>query len=79
MSSSPIKITGGIFLPLLAIGATLSGALAAAGGMLGLDPAYAPVILVLGITVLLISALYLVKGFLEMPLKCRPYEEMFEK
>ncbi len=35
--------------------------------------------LVLGITVLFISALYLVKGFLEMPLKCRPYEEKFEK
>ncbi len=35
--------------------------------------------LVLGIAVIVISALYLAKGFFEMPVKCRPYEEKFEK
>ena len=35
--------------------------------------------LVLGIAVIVISALYLAKGFLEMPVKCRPYEEKFEE
>jgi hypothetical protein len=35
--------------------------------------------LVLGIAVIAISALYMVKGFLEMPFLCRPYEERFEK
>lgn len=35
--------------------------------------------LVLGIAVIAISALYLLKGFWEMPKKCRPYEEKFEK
>ncbi len=35
--------------------------------------------LVLGIAVIAISVLYLVKGFAELPAKCRPYEEKFEK
>ena len=34
---------------------------------------------VLGIASIAISALYLIKGFWEMPEKCRPYEERFEK
>ncbi len=34
---------------------------------------------VLGIAVIAITALYLAKGFVEMPRKCRPYEEKFEK
>lgn len=33
---------------------------------------------VLGVAVIVISGLYLLKGFLEMPKKCRPYEEKFE-
>lgn len=35
--------------------------------------------LVFGIAVIAISVLYLVKGFWELPAKCRPYEEKFEK
>lgn len=35
--------------------------------------------LVLGIGVIVISALYLVKGILTMPLKCRPREEKIEE
>ena len=35
--------------------------------------------LLLGIVVLLISGLYLAKGLLEMPVKCRSYEEKFEE
>lgn len=35
--------------------------------------------LALGITVILASVLYLAKGLLELPMKCCPYEEKFEK
>ncbi len=35
--------------------------------------------LVLGIAVIALSVLYLIKGFLEMPIVCRPYEEKFDK
>ena len=35
--------------------------------------------LVLGIAVIALSVLYLVKGFVEMPKKCQPYEERFKK
>ena len=35
--------------------------------------------LVLGISIMVLSALYLAKGFLEMPKKCMPYEEKFKK
>ena len=35
--------------------------------------------LVLGITVIVISGLYLLKGFLQMPFLFRPYEEKFDK
>jgi len=55
------SLTGGIFLPLLAIGAVLSGVLTSAGQALGMDPAYGPVILVLGITAT-------IAGMMKMPL-----------
>lgn len=55
------SLTGGIFLPLLAIGAVLSGVLTSAGQALGMDPAYSPVILVLGITAT-------IAGMMKMPL-----------
>ena len=43
-------ITGGVFLPILAIGTLMAGIFASVAGHLGLDPAYTPVILVLGLT-----------------------------
>jgi len=55
------SLTGGIFLPILAIGATLSAVMASVTGSLGLDPAYIPVILVLGITAT-------IAGMMKMPL-----------
>lgn len=56
------SLTGGIFLPILAIGATLSGLFATlCQTWFGLDAAYYPVILVLGITAC-------IAGMMKMPL-----------
>lgn len=55
------NLTGGIFLPLLAIGAILSALFAEGVTALGLDAAYYPVILVLGITAC-------IAGMMKMPL-----------
>jgi len=55
------SLTGGIFLPILAIGATLSALFAEVVTALGLDAAYYPVILVLGITAC-------IAGMMKMPL-----------
>ena len=54
-------ITGGIFLPILAIGTLFSGVFASVAGSLGLDPSYTAVILVLGITAC-------IAGMMKMPL-----------
>ena len=62
VGANAASLTGGIFLPLLAIGATLSGLFAAlCQTWFGLDAAYYPVILVLGITAT-------VAGVMKMPL-----------
>ena len=55
------NLTGGIFLPLLAIGAILSALFAEGVTALGLDASYYPVILVLGITAC-------IGGMMKMPL-----------
>ena len=55
------NITGGIFLPLLAIGTLLSALFAEGVTALGLDPSYYAVILVLGITAC-------IAGMMKMPL-----------
>lgn len=55
------NLTGGIFLPLLAIGAILSALFAEGVTALGLDASYYPVILVLGITAC-------IAGMMKMPL-----------
>ena len=55
------NMTGGIFLPLLAIGAVLSALFAEGVTALGLDASYYPVILVLGITAC-------IAGMMKMPL-----------
>lgn len=55
------SLTGGIFLPLLAIGAILSALFAEGVTALGLDASYYPVILVLGITAC-------IAGMMKMPL-----------
>ena len=55
------NLTGGIFLPLLAIGATLAGLLGKIAQLCGLDAAYYPTILVLGITAC-------IAGMMKMPL-----------
>lgn len=61
VGANAASLTGGIFLPLLAIGGVLSALLASAAGTLGLDPAYTPVVLVLGITAT-------IAGMMKMPL-----------
>ena len=62
VSANVVNLTGGIFLPILAIGALLS-ALFAEGvqAVFGLDTSYYPVILVLGITAC-------IAGMMKMPL-----------
>lgn len=61
MSANVANLTGGIFLPLLAIGGTLAALFAFTAEALGLDPSYYPVILVLGITAC-------IAGMMKMPL-----------
>lgn len=55
------NLTGGIFLPVLAVGALLSALFAEGVTTLGLDAAYYPVVLVLGITAC-------IAGMMKMPL-----------
>ena len=55
------NLTGGIFLPVLAVGALLSALFAEGVTTLGLDTAYYPVVLVLGITAC-------IAGMMKMPL-----------
>lgn len=62
VSANVAGMTGGIFLPLLAIGGTLSALFAGcAQTLLGLDATYYPVIMVLGITAC-------IAGMMKMPL-----------
>ena len=55
------RVTGGIFLPLLALGAILASIIAKILGAFGLDPSYYPIIMVLGIVAC-------VAGMMKMPL-----------
>ena len=61
LSANTNKITGGIFLPILALGAILSSLLAGVFEKLGLSPDYYTIILALGITAC-------ISGVMKMPL-----------
>ena len=57
LCSNSNKITGGMFLPILALGAVLSSAMANVLEKLGLSPEYYTIILVLGITACIAGAM----------------------
>ncbi len=61
LSANANKITGGIFLPILALGALLSATLAQALELLGLNEQYYTIILALGITAC-------ISGMMKMPI-----------